>query len=283
MIPNVQKPSAPCFNIQIDFTFLSRSLHLPFLAPLCLPCFLLWFFFVLLCFQGRAASLTEVTASSQLNNLWWWIQPKLLHGRQGTALLSHNHLLPSDGNFIACCRFTAHITSNLSLLYVACAFSNFAAGVGRASLGLWQVMPCCSVVVMPEFYSSIDDTWWYNDTVQHAFLSNNWDWGDKDLSHPCSRSHFARGIRTLPYGILMARLVVLRCFFLIAPFCLAKEGNNSRSAFTGVERLLKQGSRRSRKAEVQQENVLKGDWNEQPFPGQGRRIVSQRLMNQHIL
>lgn len=42
-----------------------------------------------------------------------------------------------------------------SVLYVACAFSNFAAGVGRASLGLWQVMPCCSVVVIPEFYNSI--------------------------------------------------------------------------------------------------------------------------------
>lgn len=107
--------------------------------------------------------------------------------------------------------------------------------------------------------------------------------GETKISHPCSRSHFARGMRTLPYGILMARLVVLRCFFLIAPFCLAKEGNNSCLASTGVERLLKQGSRRSRKAEVQQENVLKGDWNEQPFPGQGRRIVSQSLMNQHIL
>lgn len=120
MIPNVQKPSAPCFNIQIDFFFCRDHCICLSLPSLCLPCFLLWFSFVLLCFQGCAASLTEVTASSQLNNLWWWIQPKLLPGRQGTALLSHNHLLPSDGNFIACCRFTARITSNLSLRSLCC-------------------------------------------------------------------------------------------------------------------------------------------------------------------
>lgn len=53
-----------------------------------------------------------------------------------------------------------------SVLYVACALhacSSFA--TGRAPLGLWKVVPCCSIFVKPEHYSII---LWY------CFLLDKW-------------------------------------------------------------------------------------------------------------
>lgn len=159
-IPNVQKPSVPCFNIQIDFFFSVEITASGFPCPLsafpvsccgfCLFCFV--FRDTLMPSQRLLLPLSWITSDDEFSLNYYPGDRELLCSATTIFYLVMGTLLPG-----ADLQYTSPLIS-ASVLYVACAqcaFPNFAAGVGRASLGLWQVMPCYVIVMIPEFYSSI--------------------------------------------------------------------------------------------------------------------------------
>jgi len=140
---------------------------------------------------------------------------------RGLLCSARCHLFPGDGYFIACCRFTVHITFNLSLCTSCCLcfVCFFCSGSGKSLL--WTVKSdkllfhhCDSrilqfhfVIVLNVASCQMIEIW----EGRHG----SWHW-----------FHFAGGMRTSCRGLLVGKFVVLRCFFSTPLFCLPKESHN---------------------------------------------------------
>lgn len=177
MIPNVQKPSAPCFNIQIDFFFCRDHcicLSLPlsaFPVSSCVFFFLFCFVFrdVLLPSQRLLLPLSWITSGDEFSLNYYMGDRELLCS--ATTIFS-----PVMGTLspAADLQHTSPLISASFMLLVPFLTLQWEWEEHLLDCDKW----CPAVPLL--WYQNF--TIPFNDTVQHAFLSSDWDWGDKDLS-----------------------------------------------------------------------------------------------------